>query len=70
MQIITRLCCNRELNASCIHGCEGLYCANEDDTSYFVLDGDCGSYINKEVFSTLLREEVWRRDAEESSNTY
>jgi hypothetical protein len=35
-----------------------------------MLDGGCGGYINKDVFSALLREEVWRRDAEESSNTY
>lgn len=70
MQIITRLCCNRELNASCIHGCEGLYCTAEDDTSYSMLDGGCGSYINKEVFSALLREEIWCRDAEESFDTH
>ena len=70
MQVITRLCCNRELNTSCVHGCEGLYCTNEDDTTYSILDMSCSGYINKELFSALLREELLRRNAEESNNTY
>ena len=65
MQVITRFCCNRELNPSCIHGCEGLYCTTEGYAAYSPLDGSCSGYINKEVFSALLREEIWCRDAEE-----
>lgn len=62
---VIRTCCNRELADSCIYGCDGLYCTNEDEATYSMLDMSCGGYINKEVFSALLREEIWRRDAEE-----
>ena len=64
MQVITRLCCNRELNPSCIHGCEGLYCTNEEVVNYNCQDMSCSGYVNREVFSALLREEIFRRDAE------
>ena len=67
---VVRTCCNKELVTSCIYGCDGLYCTNADTVTYSMLDMSCGGYINKEVFSALLREEIWRRDAEESNNTY
>ena len=67
---IVRTCCNRELATSCLYGCDDRYCINNDAVTYSPLDMSCSGYTNREVFSALLREEMWRRDAEESSGTY
>jgi hypothetical protein len=67
---VIRTCCNKELVTSCIHGCDNRYCTNNDNVTYSPLDMSCSGYVNKTVYSVLLREEVLRRDAEESSNTY
>lgn len=65
MQIITRLCCNQELQASCIHGCDKLYCTCEEAITYLPVDMSCSGYVNAEVFRAILKEEMWRRDAED-----
>lgn len=67
---VVRTCCNKELVTSCIYGCDNMYCTNNDDITYSPIDMSCSGYVNRTVFSALLREEVWRRDAEESSGTY
>lgn len=65
MQIITRLCCNPELQTSCIYGCDKLYCTCEEAVTYSPVDISCSGYVNAEVFRALLKEEMWRRDAED-----
>lgn len=67
---VVRTCCNKELVTSCIHGCVTRHCTNEDEVTYRPLDMYCSGYVNRYIFSALLKEEVWRRDAEESSGTY
>jgi hypothetical protein len=67
---VVRTCCNKELVTSCIHGCDNRYCTNNDNVTYSTLDLSCSGYVNRDVFSALLKEEVWRRDAEESSGAY
>jgi hypothetical protein len=67
---VIRTCCNKELNPSCIYGCITRYCTNAEAVTYHPLDGSCSGYVNRNVYSALLREEVRRRDAEESSGTY
>jgi hypothetical protein len=67
---VVRTCCNKELVTSCLYGCDNRYCTNNDDVTYSPLDVSCSGYVNRTVYSALLREEVWRRDAEESSGTY
>ena len=62
---IIRTCCNKELNPTCIHGCITGYCTNEKEVHCRPVDMSCSGYINREVYSALLREEIWRRDAEE-----
>ena len=62
---IIRTCCNKELTSTCIHGCITGYCTNEEEVRYRPLDGSCSGYVNREVFSALLRKEPWRGDAEE-----
>ena len=65
MQIITRLCCNKELQASCIHGWDKHYCTCEEAVTYSSVDMSCSGYVNAEVFRAILKEEMRRRDAEE-----
>lgn len=67
---IIRTCCNKELNPTCIRGCITGYCTNEKEVHYRSLDLSCSGYVNREVFSTLLRKEPWRGDAEEYYSRY
>jgi hypothetical protein len=67
---VIRTCCNKELVTSCPYGCDNRYCTNNDVVTYSPVDMSCSGYVNRTVYSALLREEVWRRDAEESSGTY
>ena len=62
---IVRVCCSKELADSCIYCCDNRYCTNTEEVIYDWLDSFCTGYVNREVFSALLREEQWRRDAEE-----
>jgi hypothetical protein len=67
---VIRTCCNKELNPSCIYGCVTGHCTNDEVVTYRPLDGSCSGYVNRNVYSALLREEVWCRDAEEYYSRY
>lgn len=61
---ITRICGNKELNPSCIHGCDKHYCTNTEPIIIDCLDSFCSGYINSELFKELLKgveEEQCRR---------
>ena len=62
---VTGTCCNKELGATCIYCCDTRYCTSTEFITYNPIDMSCSGYVNREVFSALLREEQWRRDAEE-----
>ena len=53
---VTRVCCNKELAASCLYCCDGRYCTNTEDVIYDWLDGFCTGFINKEVFVEQFKD--------------
>jgi hypothetical protein len=67
---VIRTCCNKELVTSCIYGCDNRYCTNTETVMFFPICMSCSGYVNRDVFSAKLKEEVCGRDGQKSSGTY
>ena len=52
---VVGICCNKELASSCIYNCDKHYCTNTEAITFNPVDRSCSGYINKEVFTKVLK---------------
>ena len=53
---VVGICCNKELASSCIYNCDRHYCTNTEAITFNQIDSSCSGYINKDVFTKVLKE--------------
>lgn len=52
---VVGICYSKELAGSCIYNCDSRYCTNTEAVVINHLDMGCSGYINKEVFTKVLK---------------